>query len=238
VSVRFQPAPGHDWKQKTLVGKRLYLARSRAGGAAGVTLKYQKRRDMRALGWVFAFAVGMGPVLAASVVGAAEGPPLAGCYVRVYDAAHLARHKGQLVTQVTLSVGPASPVLAEASAGDAKPIIADGVLKVRVRGKRQSFDSSGACHAEGSGLLCRGSLSAAEADTCKSKQDGVRPCRIDPADSGSFKVEGQPDGVLVSIRERLELVPAPYDVGPFLSLGPTNTENRAFLLKSEPGACK
>ena len=39
---------------------------------------------------------------------------------------------------------------------------------------------------------------------------------------------------MVTIRERLELVPAPYDAGPFLYFGPTNPENRAFLLTRKP----
>ena len=47
----------------------------------------------------------------------------------------------------------------------------------------------------------------------------------------SFAVEARADGVLVSVRERLELVPAPYDAGPFLYLSPRNAENRAFVLK-------
>jgi len=84
--------------------------------------------------------------------------------------------------------------------------------------------------------MCLGSLSAAEADTCKSKRDGVRDCRVDPTDAGSFTVEGRPDGLLISIQTRLELVPAPYDVGPYLSLSAGNAENRAFLLKTI--ACK
>src|SRR5262249_54983310 len=35
--------------------------------------------------------------------------PLIGCYDRVYDAAHLAAHKGQLVARATLSVKSAPP---------------------------------------------------------------------------------------------------------------------------------
>jgi hypothetical protein len=193
---------------------------------------------MQNLGWACRIAVGIGAVFAASALGAAEAPPLAGCYERIYDAAHLSKHKDQLVVRVRLAVGPTSPAMAEAPAGDAAPIIADGVLKIWVHGQRRSFDSHGACQAENNGLLCNGSLSAAEADTCRSKQDGVRQCRVEPADSGSFKVEVKPEGVLVVIRERLELVPAPYDAGPFLSLSPTNIENRAFLLKRAPGSCQ
>jgi hypothetical protein len=59
----------------------------------------------------------------------------------------------------------------------------------------------------------------------------VRDCRIDPSDAGGFDIAPRGDDVLVSVRERLELVPAPYDAGPFLSLSAREPENRAFLLK-------
>ena len=81
----------------------------------------------------------------------------------------------------------------------------------------------------GDGLLCLGSLSAAEADECRSAGDGVRQCRI-VSNDGLFQVQRKAAGVLVTIRERLELVQAPYDGGPFLYLSPTNMENHDFLL--------
>jgi hypothetical protein len=176
----------------------------------------------------------LGCFIAAAVLpaGAATEPPLAGCYERVYDAAHLAAHKRQLVVRVTLSVKPAAP-----ETRIDKTHIADGNLKIWVRGKKQSFDSDGACWAEGDGLLCNGSLSAAEAETCKSKRDGVHECRMGGDDAGSFHLAGKPRGVLLTIRERLELVPAPYDDGPFLYLSPSNAENHAFLL-NKTEACK
>jgi hypothetical protein len=161
-------------------------------------------------------------ILASGVASAAE-PPLAGCYERVYDAAHLSAHKGQLVARATLSIA--------ATKGFDAPIIADGALKLWVRGKDKSFDSTGACSAKGNSLACAGSLSAAEEPTCKSKRDGLRECRIDGSDAGGFKVEGKPEGVLVSIPSRLELVQDPYDVGPYLNFSSSNAENHAFLLK-------
>jgi hypothetical protein len=171
-------------------------------------------------------AVAAAVLLAASPAWAAE-PPLAGCYERVYDAAHLAAHKDQLVTRVTLSV-------AKTDAFDQTgphPFIADGILKMWVRAKDKSFDSVGACWAESYGLFCNASLSAAESSTCRTKQDGLRQCRIDPGDAGSFKVEGKPDGVLISIPKRIELLQQPYDGGPYLNFSAGNAENRAFLLK-------
>jgi hypothetical protein len=165
-----------------------------------------------------------------NVAGTTNTPPLAGCYERSYGSAHLAAHKGQLVTRATLSISAASPEKQSAN------FIADGDLKIWVRGRNQSFDSLGTCRAEGDGLLCNGSLSAGEADECKSKRDGIRQCRIYEG-GGSFEAVGKPDGVLVTVRERLELVPAPYHDGPFLYFSPTNTENHAFLLKRAFGVC-
>jgi hypothetical protein len=189
-----------------------------------------KEKPMSRAFWCIAVATGA--VLAAGAAGAAE-PPLAGCYERVYDAAHLSAHKGQIVLRATLSIAATK---AGEQTGKADPVIADGVLKIWVRGQKQSFDSIGACRADGANFVCDGALSAAEADTCKSKHDGVRQCRIDSNDPGSFKVEARPEGVLVSVRERLELVPAPYDGGPYLYFSPNNAENHAFLLKKAP--CK
>jgi len=169
-----------------------------------------------------------------NVAGTTNTPPLAGCYERIYDSAHLAAHKGQLVTRATLSISAASPEWQRIA--PEWHFIAEADLKIWVRGRNQSFDSLGTCRAEGDGLLCNGSSSAAEADECKSKRDGIRQCRIMSAGS-VFEVVGKPEGVLVTVREQLELVPYPGDSGPFLYFSPTNTENHAFLLKRAFGVC-
>jgi hypothetical protein len=181
---------------------------------------------------LFVLSAGATAIAQNSVVGGTTNtPPLAGCYERVYDPAHLAGHKGQLVTRATLSISVASPEMLRDN------FIAEGDLKIWVRGIYKSFDSLGVCRAEGHGLICNGSVSAGEADDCKSKRDGVRQCRIYGPETGSFQVASRPDGVLVTIRERLELVPAPCHDGPWLYLSPTNAENRAFLLKRAFGIC-
>jgi hypothetical protein len=171
-------------------------------------------------------AIAAGALVAAPAACAAE-VPLARCYERVYDAPHLVAHKGQLVVRATISI-EATKAFPQTGPDH---IVADGVLKMWLRGKDKSFDSIGACSADGNTLLCKGSLSAAEAATCRSKQDGLRQCRIDGGDAGSFKVEAKPDGALVSIPNRLELLQDPYDVGPYLNFSSSNSENRSFLLK-------
>jgi hypothetical protein len=115
----------------------------------------------------------------------------------------------------------------------------NGELKLWVRGYKKSFDSDGLCKEGGDALYCNGSLSAAESDRCSRKTDGVHErCRIDDSDAGAFAIAATPDGALVTITQRLELVQAPYDGGPFLYFSPSNAENHAFLLRAAPeSAC-
>jgi hypothetical protein len=159
--------------------------------------------------------------------------PQPGCYERVYDAAHLAAHPGQLVTRSTVLVKRTSAA-EKAALGPSFEL--DAQLRFWVRGQKQSFDSDGSCQSANGGLSCKGSLSAAEADECKTDRDGVHNnCRIiSAATSGAFGVTAQSDGLMVNILRQLELVPAPYDGGPFLYLSPGNAENHAFALKPAP----
>jgi hypothetical protein len=177
-----------------------------------------------------AFVYGLGATVAVAEV------PAPGCYERVYDAAHLAAHRGQLVVRVTILVKGLDAVEAAKRGPDQA---SDVQLRVWVKGQKPSFDSFGACRPASGGLNCRGSLSAAEADACKTGSDGIhRDCRIDAADAGAFGVVAQPGGAMVTVLRRLELVPAPYDGGPFLYLSPGNVENHAFALKPAPeNAC-
>ena len=171
-----------------------------------------------------------------AAIAAAEAPA-PGCYERVYDAAHLAAHPGQLVVRAAVLV---KPLDAAEAAALGSSFAADAHLKMWVREQKASFDSFGACRPADGGLSCEGSLSAAEADACKTSNDGVhRDCRIGAAASGAFGVAARPDGVMVTILRRLELVPEPYDGGPFLYLSPGNAENHAFALKPAPdSSCK
>ncbi len=187
-----------------------------------------------------AFVLAFGAVsffLSVSPLAAAEAPPLAGCYERVYDAAHLAAHKGQFVRRVVLKIGPSA--FGKPEPGDKQPIIADAAMQIWVKGRDNSFETVGACWADGETLVCNASLSAAEVDICKAKKDGVRDCRINPAESGSFQIAKQPEGLMTRLRERLEMSESGSDAGPWLYLSPGNAENHGFLLKpAAGGVCK
>jgi hypothetical protein len=169
---------------------------------------------------------------------AAAEVPQPGCYERVYDAAHLAVHPGQLVTRETVLIKP-TDAATKAMPGPSHEL--EAALRFWVRGQKQSFDSEGACQSANNALACVGSVSAAEEDECKTDRDGVRNnCRIiGAANDGAFGVTVQSDGLMVKILKRLELVTAPYDGGPFLYLSSGNAENHAFALKPAPDqACK
>ena len=169
---------------------------------------------------------------------AAAEVPAPGCYERLYDAAHLAAHPGQFVVRATVLIK--QPDAAEAAALGAS-YAARADFRVWVKGQKPSFDSLGACRGASGGLSCEGSVSAAEADNCKTDRDGVHGnCRIiRAANTGAFGIVAQSEGLVVTIQRQLELVQAPYDGGPFLYLSPGNMENHAFALKPAPeAACK
>ncbi|WP_424362722.1 hypothetical protein [Methylocystis parvus] len=164
---------------------------------------------------------------------AEEIVPLAGCYERIYDAAWLKAHSGQIISRVTLSVQKTS---VPQTPGEKQHIVADAFLAMW--SGKNSFGSIGACYWEKVGLICNAALSAQETDACKSKADGVRTCRIAFDDAGSFELAQKPEGLLLTVHERLEL-PGPEDRAEYLYLSPSNAENHAFLLQPVPEArCK
>ncbi|WP_036280876.1 hypothetical protein [Methylocystis sp. ATCC 49242] len=173
--------------------------------------------------------------LSATAVRAGDPAPFAGCYERVYDAAHLQAHRGQIVRHVKLMIGPTS---VPKTPGDERPIVADANLQIWVVGNKRSFGTLGACSMESEALTCNASLSAEETTLCKTKEDGVRDCRLSMDDAGSFEIAPKGDGLLVTVRERLELL-GPPEGRSFLYLSPNNAENHAFLLRPAPeGACR
>ncbi|QGM98531.1 hypothetical protein [Methylocystis parvus] len=179
------------------------------------------------IGLAAGFLFSVAPVRAEEIV------PLAGCYARLYDAAWLKAHPGQIVRRVTLSV---TKTAVPRTPGETQPILADATLAMW--SGQTSFSTVGACYWERVGLACNAALSAEERRLCKTKEDGVRDCRLSMTDSGSFALTQKPEGLLVTVRERLELL-GPMDRASFLYLSPSNAENHAFLLQPVPEAnCK
>lgn len=169
-----------------------------------------------------------------AAVAAAGGSPRMGCYERVYDAQHLRAHKGQYVVEATLNLRPAG---AEQRGGK-WGIVANADLTLRVRGHKVAFETYGACSRKNGGLECGGSVSAAEEDQCRSSRSGVHGCRVDLGDAGDFRIESRPEGVVVSIPKRLELVPPGSDTGPYLNLVSNDAQNSDFLLRPSEYGCE
>lgn len=168
----------------------------------------------------------------AAAPASAGAPPLAGCYMRVYDAAELKTRPGQLVGRAQVSVVrtavPETP-------GETEPVVADALLALW--SGETAFTTIGACHEEGASLVCNAAGSDEKKPICQTREDGVRNCRIALAEPGSFRLAQTPEGLLLTVRERLEL-PGP-EGGPYLYLDPDNAANRAFLLRPAPeAACK
>jgi hypothetical protein len=166
--------------------------------------------------------------------GAEEIVPLSGCYERVYDAAWLAAHPGQIVERATLSVVKTS---VPETPGEQQKILADAQLVLQSGGTR--FGAIGACYWEKVGLVCNASLTAGETRMCKTGEDGVRDCRLSKDNPGVFGIAQKGAGLVLTITERLELPGPLLDRGLFLYLSPENRENRTFVLKpAPPAACR
>ena len=172
------------------------------------------------------------PFVFATVAAQAEPLPSLGCYARAYDKAHLSAHTNQIVGKAWLSIETRKDT-------PPYPFLATLQFSTKGRGKA-TFSTFGACKEDRGALLCNASLSAEETDRCKAKNDGVRHCRIGYDKSGVFRIAAQPEGVLVTVVERLE-IPGPDAGGRarYLYLSPDNAENHAFLLQpAEAKACE
>lgn len=165
---------------------------------------------------------------------ASAGSPRMGCYERVYDSRHLQAHRGQYVVEATLNISPAR---AE-QRGSKWGIAVNADLTLRVRGQNVAFETYGSCSRRNGALECGGSVSAAEEDQCRSSKSGVHNCRVDLGDAGDFRIETRPEGVVVSIPKRLELVALGSDTGPYLNLVSNDGENSDFLLRPSADACE
>lgn len=164
-----------------------------------------------------------------------EAPATRGCYARTYDADHMGAHKGQFVTKASVDILPPRPEQLD----DPKwGIVSNATLRVWVKGHKAPFESFGACSARGGILECGGSVSAAEEDACKANTPGVHDCRVDSGDAGNFRIETRPQGIVVAVVGRLELVFAGSDTGPYLNLVASDAQNRDFLLHPAAQACR
>ena len=139
---------------------------------------------------------------------------MVGCWSRVYDAVHLAKHPGQRVSAMTLAI-----VAREGETGDA-PGAYRAKITALLRDKQEAFSNlDGArCVASGEALSCF--------------TDGFFLGRFSIERTGKNRKL-----VLRGAGEHLALVPG-VDLGAFMVLSPENPEHRlyALLARDDPEA--
>jgi hypothetical protein len=105
-------------------------------GPEGLMTISKLRSAALATGLVLAAAATAAPALAAD--------DWSGCYVRVYDDAHLKAHRGQKVTSIRLKLEPMKN----------DPWVASALLTITVRGHAARLYDGGDCTAKAGGLDC------------------------------------------------------------------------------------
>lgn len=152
-----------------------------------------------------------GPAALAEDEAAEEAPDAwIGCWSRVYDAVHLAKHPGQKVAALTLSIGAR-----EGASGDAPGNYLAKVTTL-LRDKPVSYANPG-------GARC-----VASGDTLSCFTDGFF--------LGKFSLERAGKNIKLALRgadEHLALVPG-VDLSAFIVLSPENPEHTLFLLNPAP----
>ena len=159
---------------------------------------------------VLALVVGCSGALAQDAPAEEAPDPWLGCWSRVYDAVHLAKHPGQKVAAMTLSI------VTREGAGDNAPGSYLAKVTALLRDKPDTYSNlDGArCVASGDRLSCF--------------TDGFFV--------GKFSLEPAGKNMKLAIRgadEHLALVPG-VDLGSFTVLSAQNPEHTLFLLQPAP----
>lgn len=145
-----------------------------------------------------------------------EAPdPWVGCWTRVYDATHLAKHPKQAVTALTLSIETREP------SGDSDP----GPYAAKLAGK---FRDKPDIYVMPSGGRCVVTGAAKDHLSCVTDGFFVGKFELEPA-TKNMKI------VLQGSDEHIALVPG-VDTASFVLLSPDNPEHALFLLN--PTAAK
>jgi hypothetical protein len=136
------------------------------------------------------------------ILGSAAGPG-------VYDAAHLAKHPGQQVTQLTLSISEREP------SGDKDPGKYLATITVKMRNGGDTYTNL-------DGARC-------------SEANGSLTCTTDGFYLGQFSLEPAAKNMKIALRggDHLALIPG-VDLDAFVVLSPDNPEHALFLLQPAP----
>jgi hypothetical protein len=173
------------------------------------------------LAWLAVLTLVLSPSLAPNVARAQDEPsnetateetpanPWLGCWTRIYDATHLAKHPGQKVTALTLSISEREP------AGDKDPGKYLATITAKMRGAGDSYTNL-------DGARC-------------SEANGNLSCVTDGFYVGQFSLEPAAKNMKIALhgRDHLALVPG-VDLDAFVELSPDNPEHSLFLLQPAP----
>ena len=133
-----------------------------------------------------------------------------GCWSRVYDAVHLAKHPGQKVSAMTLAIAPRE------GESDAAPGAYRARITALVRDKQETFSNT-------DGARCI-------------EQGATLSCFTDGFFIGQFSIERAGKNRKLALRgagQNLALVPG-VDLGAFIVLSSQDAENALFLLQAAP----
>jgi hypothetical protein len=135
--------------------------------------------------------------------------PWLGCWTRVYDAAHLAKHPGQKVTAMTLSIEEREP------SGDKDPGKYLATITAKMRGAGDSYTNL-------DGARC-------------SEANGKLNCVTDGFYAGQFSLEPAAKNMKIVLHggDHLALIPG-VDLDAFVVLAADNPEHALFLLQPAP----
>ena len=139
----------------------------------------------------------------------AAADPWLGCWARVYDAAHLAKHPGQEVTQLTLSISEREP------SGDKDPGKYLATITAKMRNGGDTYTNL-------DGARCN-------------EANGNLACVTDGFYLGQFSLEPAAKNMKIALRggDHLALIPG-VDLDAFVVLSPDDPEHALFLLQPAP----
>jgi hypothetical protein len=139
----------------------------------------------------------------------AAADPWLGCWTRIYDAAHLAKHPGQQVTQLTLSISEREP------SGDKDPGKYLATITATMRNGGDTYTNL-------DGARC-------------SEANGNLTCTTDGFYLGQFSLEPAAKNMKIALRggDHLALIPG-VDLDAFVMLSPDNPQHALFLLQPAP----
>jgi|SRR5690242_3430904 len=138
----------------------------------------------------------------------AAADPWLGCWTRVYDAAHLAKHPGQQVTRLTLSISERKP------SGDKNPGKYLATITIKMRNGGDTYTNL-------DGARC-------------SEANGSLTCTTDGFYLGQFSLEPAAKNMKIALGAAITWHSFPVSIDAFVVLSPRQSRARAVPLAAGP----